>query len=368
MNRKSFAIRRFTRSDVEDVIQLLKLVFGSNFSVEWWNWKYKSNPAGFWGETGDIWIAESMNQVVGHFAVIPEKIKLGSETVTAAQIVDAATHPEYRGLGIFKTLVKRVCLETQNRYSFLFGFPNETIYKSYLKLGWRSFGVVEFLKFLNYDRPLRSFFTNHFFAWSGKMALRALRAARYVSPNLLLRKHAGDPVEIKKVEQFPNEMDDFWKLVRSEYETILERTTTFLNWRFSRCFGSYQKYVAQSVENGSIVGYLVLKKTEMRNVQNVLAITDLHALPGENRCISSLIELAIRNGKSNGLDLIHCRIPPWHGYAKILYTLGFISVGRTLQRLKIYKPTYLVFYNFREKKTVPKQQGWFYTLNDTDDA
>ncbi len=355
-------------SDVENVVQLLKLAFGSDFSIEWWNRKYKLNPAGFWGEKGDIWIAESMNQVVGHFAVIPEKIKLGSETVTAAQIVDAATHPEYRGLGIFKTLIKKVCSETQDRYSFLFGFPNETTYRSYLKLGWRSFGTVEFLNFLNYDRPLRSLFTNYFFARFGKIALRTLRAARYVSPSLLLRKHAGHPVEIKKVEQFPDEMDNFWKLARLEYETILERTTTFLNWRFSRCFGSYQKYVAQSVENGSIVGYLVLKKTEMRNVQNVLAITDLHALPGEDKCILNLIDLAIRIGKSNGLDLIHCRIPPWHEYAKILYKLGFICVGRTLQRLKIYKPTYLVLCNFTEKKTIPNQQGWFYTLTDTDDA
>lgn len=352
-------------SDVSSVVKLFELVFEGRFSPEWWNWKYKLNPAGFWGEKGDIWIAENMNEVVGHFAVIPEKIKLGSETVTAAQVVDAATHPEYQGLGIFKTLVKKVCSEAENRYGFLFGFPNEIKNRGFRRLGWKRFRIVEFLRFLNFDRPLRSFFTNNLLVWSGKMALRVLQGARYLSPSLFLKKYRGGAVEIQEVERFPDEIDHFWKLARLRYETIIERTATFLNWRFSRHFGNYQTYIARSVEKGNIVGYMVLKKTEIPGIQNILDIVDLHALPDENKCVLDLIGVAATIAKNEGLDLIHCRVPQWHEYAEIMCKLGFISMSRTLEWLKLYQPR-LVFYQLAEGGRVPRMQAWFYTLADTD--
>lgn len=366
MNEKSFSTRRFEMSDVSSVVKLFELVFGGRFSPEWWNWKYKLNPAGFCGEQGDIWIAESGNEVVGYWAVIPEKIKLDSETVTVAQAVDAATHPEYRGLGIFKTLVKEVCSEAGNRYGFLFGFPNE-IYKGYQRLGWKSFPIVEFLNFLNSDRPLKSFFTNNLLVWSGKMALKVFRGARYLSPSLFLKKYRGGAVEIQEVERFPDEMDNFWKLARLGYETIIERTAAFLNWRFSRYFGDYRIYIARSVEKGNVVGYIVLRKTEIRGIPNILDIVDLHALQDENRCVLELIGAATAIAKNEGLDLIHCRVPQWHEYAKIMRKLGFISVGRSLEWLKLYQPR-LILYQLAEGGRIPRMQAWLYTLADTDYA
>lgn len=367
MNEKTFSVRRFEMSDLGNAIRLLELAYKKRFSLEWWNWKYKLNPAGFWGEQGDIWIAEHTNEVVGYLAVMPEKIKLGLETVTVAQPGDGATHPDFRGLRIHETLLKEICSDAQNRYSFLFGFPNEFAGRPLRRLGWKIFPIIEFFKFLNYDRSLGSFFNNSLVAWSGKTALRVFRTARYVSSNLHLKKYTGGSVEIQKVDQFSDEIDDFWKLARLEYETILERTATFLNWRFSRYFGNYQIYVARSIENGSIVGYLVLKKTETLNMKNVLNIVDLHALPGEDKCVLNLIDMAIAIGKEEGLDLVHCRIPPWHKYTKILYKLGFIGLGRIFRLLKMYQPR-LVLYQFREKAKIPEIQKWFYTLADTDDA
>jgi len=366
MNEKSFSLRRFALSDVSNVIKLFELVFGGRFSPEWWNWKYKENPAGFWGKQGDIWIAENGNEVVGHLAVIPEKIKLGSETVTAAQLVDGATHPEYRRLGIFRKLVREVCSEAESRYGFIFGFPDE-FHKVYQRLGWKSFRMVEFLNVLNSDRPLKTFFNNNLLVWSGKMAFRVFRGSRYLSPRLFLKKYRGGAVEISKVERFPDEIDSFWKQARLKYETIIERTAAFLNWRFSRYFGNYQIYLARSVEKGDVVGYMVLKKTEIRGVQNILDIVDLHALPDENKCVLELISLATAIAKNEGLDLIHCRVPKWHECAKIMRKLGFVSLGATLEWVKLYQPR-LILYRTAEVGKIPKMQTWFYTLADTDYA
>lgn len=227
-------------SDVAGVIKLLELSFKRPFSLEWWNWKYKLNPNGFWGEKGDIWVAESANgEIVGHWAVIPEKIKFGSETITVAQAVDAATHPNYRQLGINSILVENVCSDVQSRYRFIFGFPVEVTYKHRVKHGWNSLQLPEFLKFINYDNPLRNLSNNSFLVWFGKAFLKTYQAEKKAFSSFFDKARLSDPVEIQKINGFPDEMDDFWKQVRSEYEMYLERNATFLNWRFSRQFGDY---------------------------------------------------------------------------------------------------------------------------------
>ena len=367
MNKKSFSVRRFVMSDVSNVVQLLRIVFKSDFSQEWWNWKYKSNPAGFWGEKGDIWVAENQNKLVGYWAVIPEKIKLGSEIVTVAQGVDAATHPNYRRLGIHKTLMRKVCLDAQNRYDFIFSFPMEILYKYRLRHGWKGLRIPEFLKFLNYDRPLRNFFTNNFVVWSGKTALKAYQAGRKLFSSPFVKRGTVDSVEIQKINQFPDEIDDFWKQVRLEYEICLERTATFLNWRFSKYFGDYQFFIARSIQNKNIVGYLVLKKTTIPNIGNVLDIVDLHVLRSEDKCLLNLIDTAITIAKNEGLDLVRCRVPPWHRYATILSKKGFICLDHIFRLLKTSQP-HIAFYPLSKEEIIPKIQKWFYTLADTDYA
>jgi len=352
-------------SDISGVVKLLQLVFKRPFSAEWWNWKYRLNPAGFWGEKGDIWIAENANkEIVGHWAVIPEKIKFGSTTITIAQEVNAATHPGYRRLGINKTLVRNVCSDIQNRYNFIFSFPREILYKPRLRQGWKDYRIVQFVKFLNYDQPLRRFSSNDFIIWSGKTYLKMLSTLKHLSPSALLKKYAGSPIEIQEVEQFPVEIDEFWNLARAENEFVLERTATFLNWRFSKHLGNYQKYIGRSIRDGSILGYLVLEKREMLKKQNVLDIVDLYALRSEEKLLSNFVDMAVKIAENEELEQVWCWVPPWHRYATILSKKGFISPHRLFRLLKKYQPR-VIFYQLSRKGTIPKKQKWYYTLADT---
>lgn len=369
MSEKTCSVRRFAMSDVSNVVQLLRTAFKVDFSEEWWSWKYKSNPAGFCGPEGDVWVAESGNKVVGYWAVIPEKLKLGSETVTVAQACDASTHPDYRRRGIYGTLVRKILSDIQNRYEFLFTFARENAYKALVKYGCTGFRIPgEFVKFINYDRPLRSFFTNNLAVWSGKVALKSYQTGKRLFSFLHRKKSTIDSVEIQRISQFPDEIDDFWKLVRSDYEVCLERTAAFLNWRFSKPFGEYQIYLARSVQNKKIVGYLVVKKTTLLNIQNVLDIVDLQVLPDEDKCVLNLIDTAINIAKNEELDLIHCRVPLWHRYSTLLSKRGFLCMDRLFSWLKIYQPR-IVFYPFKKEESIPKIfRQWFYTYADTDYA
>ena len=353
-------------SDVDGIVELFKNVFEGDFSREWWEWKYILNPAGFRGEEGDIWIAEASDgEVVGHWGVIPERMKLGSKTVIVAQAVDGATHSDYRGHGIFKTLVKSVCSDAKKRYSFVFGFPNE-LYRGYEKLGWKSFRMVDFLNFINYDRPLKSYFKSNIIVRFAKMALKMLRARNHLSLSLHFEKSIGSDVEIEEVTRFSNEINDFWKQARSEHEIILERDSSFLHWRFSIHFGNYQKFITRSTETGKITGYIVVKRTNIRGIPGILDIVDLHALPYEEKSLMNLVKSVIHIAERDELNIVHCRVPQWHKYARFLRKLGFVPIGRTFEYAGLYQPR-LIIYPLAQKAGSDVNE-WFCTLADTDYA
>ena len=363
MNVSKYLTRRFAASDTNNVIRLLKLTFGFQLSREWWDWKYTSNPAGCQGEEGDIWIAESMDEVVGHVAVIPQRMKRGSDTVTVAQMVDAATHPRYRGLGISNVLMRNLCSDVKNRYGLIFGFPNETFHRHCRPCKKDTFRAVEFYKFLNLDSSLNSYFTNEFYIGAAKVALHILHTAENLSSRLRLKKTGGDPVDIQRAERFPEEIDHFWERIRSDYATVLERNALFLNWRFSKHLGNYQIHLARSVGDERIIGYMVVRKTETERIKNVLNIVDIHALPGEDRCVLSLIEKAESIGQ--GMDLVRCRLPGWHKHVEMLQKRGFVSFMHILRWMNIYQPQ-IAYWAAKENK--PRTQEWFYSFADADDA
>jgi GNAT superfamily N-acetyltransferase len=366
---RSVSIRRFKMSDVNSVVRLLELVFKRPFSLEWWNWKYRLNPAGFWVEDGDIWVAESSGEIVSYYAVIPEKIKFGSETITVAQSVDTATHPDFRGRGLLSTLARKVYSECQKRYRFIYGFPSEMAFKGFLRLGWNDFRVVEFVKFLNYDRPLENFSKNTSIVWTGKALLKMLCTLKRISLSVQVKKSTRNFVEFQKVDRFPEEINDFWNKVRLNYKIAVERTATFLNWRFSKNFGNYQIYIGRNTKNGSILGYVVLKKAEYGSkLQNVLDIVDICTLPGEEKLAFNLVDIAVSTAENEGLDLIHCRVPTWHEYVHILSKMGFIALNHIFRLMRKYQPRFILYQFSNQKKTSKIQQSWFYTLADTDYA
>lgn len=352
-------------ADIADIIKLFENVFEGSFSLDWWRWKYLSNPAGFYGEEGDIWVAEANDgEIVGHWAVIPEKMKLNSETVTVAQAVDAATHPDYRGLGIFKSLVKSVCSDAKKRYPLIFGFPNE-LYKGYEKLGWKSFRIIDFLNFINYDIPLKSYFKNGIKFYLAKTSLKLLKFRNHISLSIRSDKSKSNNIKIEEITHFPSEMNDFWNSLKNEYRIILERDATFLNWRFSKYLGDYRKFVARFSDDEKIIGYIVIKKTSIRGIPGILDIVDLQALPHESCPSMELVRFIVNIARDEAINVIHCRVPQWHHYAKALRNIGFLQVGRLLD-YAIYQPR-LVIYPLA-KNICFNVDKLFFTLADTDYA
>jgi len=226
--------------------------------------------------------------------------------------------------------------------------------------------MVDFLIFINYDRPLKSYFRNNITVWCAKIALKMLRARNCLSSDLHFEKSMGSEVEIEEVTRFSNEIDDFWKLVRLEHEIILERDSFFLNWRFSKHFGDYQKFIARSPETGKITGYIVVKRTNLRGIQGILEIVDLHALPHEDKSLVNSIKFVVDMAMRKELNVIYCRVPQWHKYAGFLRKFSFVPIGRAFEYAKLYQPRLIIY---RLAQNVGSDLNkWFFTLADTDYA
>ena len=354
-------------ADRDGIVELFRTVFKGTFNSEWWTQKYCSSPAGFFGEEGDIWVAESGDgRIVGHWGVVPERMKFGSETLVVAQAVDAATHPDFRGRGLFSRLVNHVCADALKRHRFIFGFPNE-IYRGYEKMGWQNHRLINFVKFRDFARPLKSYFRNGLVVASAKTALRIWDAATRIPPVFRSNFPAGDEAAIREVEDFPEDIDAFWEKARREHVMALERDRTFLRWRFSGHLGKYRIFLARSAGTGEITGYLVLKKTTIGEIRDALDMVDLQTLPGQGRTLKTIVAGSLDEARKENLSVVRCRVPSRHPYASALRMTGFVPVGRALDYAGLYQPRLIV--DPETSRTAPPDiRFWYHTLADTDYA
>lgn len=360
--RDNISIRKFKPTDVDGIINLLTIVFNTKFTKEWWDWKYRSNPNGFLGEDGDIWVAEVDNEIIGHYAIMPEKLKINSKIIRAAQSIDTATHPDYRRRGLFTSLASKVYDDAKDRYPFIYGFPSEMAYKGFIKLGWRDIKISSFCKVLDYDAVLSTKFGNKLVRVILELGVRMIIKVRQWCEVLCGKGERGSIIEIEEIDVFPTEIDDFCDEASKNYSFILERTHKYLNWRFSRVFGNYQIYIARSIQDKGIMGYIVLHKRE-----NILNIVDLVTLQGEDEAMVDLIDKAIEVGNTEGVDLIHCLYPKRCRQAGVFIRRGFFSPNEILRFLKKYSLRYIL-YDLSSRGITPDVDSWYYTLADTDAA
>ena len=99
-------IRFATESDVEAILALKCAVF-PNLTLEnerrRWRWQFQSNPA-YLSSLPLAAVAEDSARIVGCYAFVPYRVKLGSELGTACAGIDLAVHPDARGQGLAEQL------------------------------------------------------------------------------------------------------------------------------------------------------------------------------------------------------------------------------------------------------------------------
>lgn len=98
----SYRALQFDVSSLERYAALFKQCFPSahHFTVEYLRWLYVENPVG----KAVGMDAMSGDQLAAHYACIPTKVALNRTSVDALLSLNTATHPDFRGQGLFTKL------------------------------------------------------------------------------------------------------------------------------------------------------------------------------------------------------------------------------------------------------------------------
>jgi len=143
-------IRPARPEDVEAIVPFLRLCLGPGSvprTAEFWRWKHERSPFG----PSPVLLAEAGGELVGLRAFLRWRLAIGERTAEAVRAVDTATHPAWRGRGIFSRLTTELAERERARGTALvFNTPNRSSGPGYRKMGWVRVGRVPLLV-----RPVR---------------------------------------------------------------------------------------------------------------------------------------------------------------------------------------------------------------------
>lgn len=129
-------------SDTPEILSLIRTSLGEGEvprESAYWAWKHLDNPFG----GSPVVIARSDDQLVGLRAFMRWTWTAGGTAYPAVRAVDTATHPAWRGRGVFSRLTNLLVERMQESgVAFIFNTPNESSRPGYLKMGWSSVGRV----------------------------------------------------------------------------------------------------------------------------------------------------------------------------------------------------------------------------------
>lgn len=393
--------RKYKEGDEKQINELLALVFDTWEGREYWQWKYKKNPAGF--SSSLTWIAEDRNKIVGYFAVIPVKIRVGEDVVLGAQSVDAAVHPDYQRQGIFQALIKESMMETlREGVLVIYAHAGRVSYLGFMKLGWKDFfSIPKQYKILDLKKVIKASIWRNSTSETVSQGVfitigafkRALQRKNLSSKEIfvldLLKQTlllaAGmvfkpffffypDPLpkirgsKISEKHSFDHRIDRFWKKLPKDFEITVEKDKRYLDWRYVQNPGAdYTIFFAEKEDE--VDGYIVLKCEEDEGL-----IMDLFG--NNDEVLFGLIGKAIEFFRKRGMLIIQCWMRENLQYNRVLRKSGFfsyqwivplVSCLKSLQGVLDSAVLYVtVPYGDKIKVDFLNKKKWFIAMGDSD--
>jgi GNAT superfamily N-acetyltransferase len=258
------AIRPYEDVDEAAVLDLLAASLGKTVDDRYrgfFRWKHLENPFG----RSYMWVGELEGRIVGFRSFLRWRfVDPGGEPVEAVRAVDTATHPDARGMGIFRTLTMHGLDEMRPAgVSFVFNTPNDQSRPGYLKMGWRVEGRVP-VKVRPRSLP----------------ALWRMARARSAAEPWSLPADVGQPVESMTylADLAPPAM-------RSGLAT--DRSAAFVGWRYAGCPAVSSRALPVGGEGAVVARFRTRGEAVECTVADVLGMAD-------RRSAGSVLRRALR--------------------------------------------------------------------------
>ena len=349
-------LREYKEGDEQSISGLYRLVFNEEVNIQNWVWQYKRNPAG----KPIIGLAESSQGLVGYYALMPIRMLIRNKICIEHYSLEAMTHPDYGGQGIFTTLGKEIYeIAARRGTHFLYAFTNEKSHPAVVnKLGHRDIykGIPLWVKPLNWESIIRKCLVDN------RLVVGLGSEFGKIAMTLLHRPTQNKPkYSVREVPYFDERFNSFWEEA-SDYNIMVVRDKQYLTWRYIEKPG--EKYAIFIVERGEkLSGYLVLKCMEKFSLQ-IGFIMDLLTVPGEPQAARDLVSTMMSYFERKGMDIVGCLMLPGTVYSRILKEAGFFLISKKLLPQDMY---WTAFNIASPSSFLFEPSNWFVTWGDHND-
>ncbi len=289
------------RPDPEGLSALIETIFpGEDVSdPRFIRWMYEENPSGRALE----YVTLNKGLVSGHIAALPQRYRLGGRSALGSVAVNAITHPDHRGKGVFIILTDLLNKRLASAgIEFSFGFANRNSEKACLRhLSYRELGRFP-LWILPFRLPrilaARESKRSGFWRITARLGQPGTRAWSAV-----LRPYLQHGIVVERLYEFSPEFDAFWESTRGAYGNIIVRDRAFLDWRFVR--PPTRRYeILAARRDGRLLGYLVSTNSTVQGLKWAMIMDMFVADSREGRSAAAvLVREHVRCSRAAGADV-----------------------------------------------------------------
>ncbi len=343
-------VRRFQRGDEEALSELFYETFGDGKSLDYWNWKYWTNPA---GEHMTV-VALDGPRIVGNLGGVPARMKAGSATLLGNQRVDSVIAPDHRIVTTAFQLVGATAqLMTEKNVHFTYTFTNKETYSINTQvLGFHEVCPIFCMsKVMNpapyLEKKLRMGFLTKPLGIAGKQAMTRINKKRLSIP---------EGLRVTEITHFDNRFDDLWHRESEAYEVAVVRDSEYLNWRYIESPMPYKIFGVETDE--AVKGFVVLGCYRQDVFRGL--IVDILAEKGQAGVVDLLLTQAINYFIDQTVDVIMCwmleHCPVFSGLEK----RGFVP-RKTDHHLMVHS-----YVAESTNEYLADKSRWYVTMGDSD--
>jgi hypothetical protein len=285
MRSHRLKFRKSQRSDMSALLMLTKQLYPTyGWTDEFMQWQYFNNPAG----EAHIWMCFDGNNPVGSVAALPHVVRVNSQKVIGYRIQGVLTHPDYRGLSIYRRL-SELCYEflDSDNTSINFTFPNEKSDKVFRTSGWTPIGEIP----LWISKPEDNNIVN-------------------LTPKYQL------------IRKFSSSEQDIWDLYRGQRILGIEKNLAFLNWRYFDNPNS--KYHCYRIDRSNSSVVFILKKYLVSKGNLVFHLCDLFYSSFDENHLIDVLSFVHEMANAERASMVSLWLSPADQFASVIKKSNYI--------------------------------------------
>lgn len=326
----------YSEGDEYEIVDLLKLSFNEwnqyKDPLNYWKWKWINAPNGY-----NIVYIKLDDKIVAITHIMYIETKVGNSILKTSYSDDLATHPDYRGRGLYKKLRDLIDNgEPKKGSKIIFSINTHpaTIYSN-LKRG-RSiipYKIEQMSLINNPHLHFKKINSNHIIIYSiGFNVIKILN--KFINMLQSLKYDSREKYKIIQINKFDHRYDEFWNKIKDNYSLIGVKNSKYLNWRYADERGGVYK-IYEISENDNILGFMVLQIRDNDEYKTGYII-ELLSLKTRDDVLIDLLDNIKKEMKKIDINTINYKTTSTK-MIKLVEKFGFIKMPFTKEFQAMYK-------------------------------